>query len=345
MFKKNTLIIFMTLLMCITSINLYAGGDRRNGTGGAQELLIPVGARGLALSGSNIAGLEGIESLYYNPAGLGVSKKSAEAMFSQLNYIADIGVSYAAVSMNFEGFGSLGFNFKTINFGDIPITTVENPQGTGSTFSPKFFTAGLTYSNALTDRIRVGVTVNLITEKIVTTSASGMAFTAGVQYNGIAGVEGLKMGVVLKNIGPQMKYDGADLLRYASDNAALRGQQYYKLDAASFELPSQLELGLAYERTFTEDFKGLLATSFENNNFSNDEYKLGGELNYKNTFFVRGGYVYTKEGADNVDQKIFGATYGAGVNISSGVDITVDYAYREATYFNANHMFSIKLGF
>ncbi|MGE5496460.1 MAG: PorV/PorQ family protein [Syntrophothermus sp.] len=345
MFKKNTLIVMLILLMCIASANIYAGGDRRNGTGGAQELLLPVGARGLALNGANVAGLEGIEALFYNPAGLGVTKKNAEALFSHQSYIADIGISYAAVSMNFEGFGSLAFSVKTINFGDIPVTTVENPAGTGSNFSPTFFTTGITYSNALTDRIRVGVTVNLISEKIVTTSASGVALNAGVQYNGIVGLEGLKLGVVLKNIGPQMKFDGPDLLRYATDGSALRGQQFYKIDGASFELPSQLELGLAYEKNIAEDFKGLISTSFTNNNFSNDEYKLGAEVSYNNTFFLRGGYVYTKEGADNIDQQIFGPTFGGGINISGSLDIAVDYAYKQVKYFDGNHIFSVRLGF
>lgn len=345
MFNKNTFVLVITLLLFISAANIYAGGDKRNGTGGAQELLLPVGARSLALGGSNVAALTGIDALNYNPAGLGVTKSSAEAMFSHMTYIADIGLSYAALSVNFEGFGSIGFNVKTLDFGDIPITTVETPEGTGSTFSPSFVTVGLTYANAITDRIRVGITANLISEKIVNTTASGMAFTAGVQYNGIAAVEGLKMGVVLKNIGPQMKYSGPDLLRKALDETSMRGQQFYTIDAASFELPSQLELGLAYEKAFADDFKGLISTSFENNNFSNDEYKLGGEIAYKNVLFLRGGYVYSRETASKSEQKLFDATYGAGVNLDAGVNITVDYAYRNVQYFGANHMITVKLGF
>jgi hypothetical protein len=345
MFKKNILIIILILSAAVFISNTYAGGDHRNGTGGAQELLIPVGARGLALSGSYVAGLQGIESLFYNPAGLGAMSNSAQAAFSHMSYIADIGISYAAVAVRFEGFGAIGFNVKTIDFGDIPVTTVESPYGTGATFSPTFVVAGLTYSNAITDRIRVGVTANLITEKIISTSATGLGFTAGVQYNGIAGVEGLQLGVALKNIGAQMKFDGPDLLRNATEQDASRGTQFYKIDAATFELPSQLELGLAYERSFTDDFKAVLSSSFVNNNFLNDEYKFGGEVGYADIFFIRGGYTYTKEGVDNIDEQLFGATFGAGFKIKTGVDITVDYAYRAARYFDANNMFSVILGF
>ena len=344
MFNNFTKILKMSLLSLFVVVEIFAGGGRRNGTAGAQELLIPVGARGLAFNGAYIAGLEGIEAIYYNPAGVGFSKMGTEAMFSHMTYIADIGVSFAAVTSNFEGFGTLGFSVKTLEFGDIPVTTEESPYGTGSTFSPTFVTLGLTYANSLTDRIRVGVNVNVVTEKIVRTSATGISFDVGVQYNSIAEVEGLKMGVVLKNFGPQMKFDGPDLVRKAIDPNSVRGEQFYMIDAASFELPSQLELGLAYEKRFAQDYKLIFATSFQNNNFANDEYKLAGEFAFQDMFFLRGGYSYAPE-ASNDEETIFGPTFGAGFNVNAGIDITVDYAYRWARYFDANHMFAFKLGF
>lgn len=344
MFKYTTTIIKIFLLTLLMLVDVFASGGRRNGTAGAQELLIPVGARGMAMRGAYISGLEGIEAIYYNPAGLGDLKFGTEAMFSQMSYLADIGVSYAAVATNFEGLGSLAFSVKSIDFGDIPVTTTENPYGTGATFSPLFVTLGVTYANALTDRIHVGVTVNVVSEKIMNTSATGVSFDAGVQYDGIAEIEGLKLGVVLKNFGPQMKFDGPDLLRQATANSGLRGTQFYKIDAAGFELPSQIELGLGYESTFADDFSAVLATSFQNNNFANDEYKIAGEIGYKDIFFLRGGYAFAPD-ATNDDENIFGPTFGAGFNVDAGINITVDYAYRTARYFDANHMFSVKLGF
>lgn len=342
--KKITIMSIITLLVFAVVIDATAGGGNRNGTAGAQELLIPVGARGLALNSSYISGLEGIEAIFYNPAGLGITKNSAEAMFSKMAYIGDIGVSYAAVSATFEGLGALAFSVKSIDFGEIPITTVEAPEGTGSTFSPNFVTVGITYSNSLTDRIRVGVNANVISERIIRSSATGISFDAGVQYNGLAGFDGLKLGVVLKNLGPQMKYDGPDLLRRAQDINSQRGNQYYKIDAASFELPSQLELGIGFERKFAEMYKFLISTSFQNNNFANDEYKLGGEFSFRDILFFRGGYSFVAN-VDDDEQKIYGFTMGTGLHIDVGVDINIDYAYRWARYFDANHMFSLKLGF
>ena len=46
-----------------------AGSGNRTGTGGASQLLIPVGARDLAMGGSTISTTYGIEALFWNPAG------------------------------------------------------------------------------------------------------------------------------------------------------------------------------------------------------------------------------------------------------------------------------------
>ncbi len=343
MYYKFTNLVKVFLLSFLIALEAFASGGKRNGTAGAQELLIPVGARGMAFNGGYISGITGIDAIYYNPAGLG-TLTGAQAMFSYMNYIADIGISYAAVGAGFGGFGSLAFSVKSIDFGDIPVTTTENPYGTGATFSPTFVTLGLTYANMISDRIKVGFTANLVTEKIVRTSATGFSFDAGVQYENLANIEGLKIGVVLKNFGPQLTFDGPDLLRTADAQNSLRGEQFYKIQSAGFELPSQLELGIAYEKHFSDDYSALIATTFQNNNFANDEYIVAGEFSFKDLLFLRGGYNYEPD-ASITEEQIFGATYGVGLKFNAGVDITVDYAYRTAHLFDANQMVSIKLQF
>lgn len=346
MSKKLIHILVIGLVLLCLTMESYAGGGRRNGTSGADELLVPVSARGLAMGGAYVSGMEGIDAIFYNPAGMGVSATTTEAMFSYMSYIADIGFTFAAVSANFEGFGALGFSVRTFDFGDIPVTTVQNPYGTGSTFSPRYVTIGLTYANSLTDRIRVGFNVNLITQEIQRSSATGVAFDAGVQYNGVAGVEGLKFGIVLKNLGPAMKFSGPDLLRSATDGNSFRnGSNFYSIEAAAFEMPSQLEIGIAYEKSFTDDYKAIFATSFQNNNFAHDEYHFAGEFGYDNLLFLRAGYSYVTEASGNDEEYLFGPTFGAGVNVETAVNVTVDYAYRHARYFDANHMVTVKLGF
>jgi len=347
-------IIAMAFLVLVSAVctTAYAGGENRVGTNAAPELLIPVGARDIALGGSSIATTSGIEAIYWNPAGLANASHSANAMFSHMNYIADIGVDYVAISGAFEGFGTLGFSLKSISLGDINVTTETSPDGTGQVISPTVLNLGLTYARLLTDRVSVGATFTFISERFDRVSATGFAFSAGVQYSGIGGVNGLSLGVAVKNIGPQMKFEGEGLLRQGDVNGSLRPSTFYQVTAASFELPSTIELGLAYKIDVGEQNALNVSGLFQNNNFSSDEYKLGAEYGYNDMFFVRGGYALSenaKNDALTVADKtshIFGFTAGAGIHYELGsMDFTLDYAYRAVEFFESNHVFSLKFGF
>ena len=90
-----------------------------------------------------LANITGLESIYYNPAGLDVYPQT-EAMFSYVNYLADINISYFAIGTTLGDIGSIGFDLKSFDFGDIPVTTENFPDGTGETYSPSFLTIGFT---------------------------------------------------------------------------------------------------------------------------------------------------------------------------------------------------------
>src|SRR3989304_9571400 len=112
MIKKLTIIFTVFLTITILTTNVFAGGGRRNGTAGAQELLIPVSARGLAMGGAYVSGITGLDAIFYNPAGFGGSDLGTEAMFSYMSYIADIGFSFVAVGVNVGDFVAVVFNVR-----------------------------------------------------------------------------------------------------------------------------------------------------------------------------------------------------------------------------------------
>jgi hypothetical protein len=337
-------VLVLLVVMWAAGGNVYAGRGDKAGTSAAPELLIPVGGRDLALGGASIATTRGVDAIYWNPAGLPRSNYSTEAMFSHMNYIADIGVEYMALSTKFEGFGSLGFSLKALSFGDIAITTEDNPDGTGELFSPTYVTVGLTYARLLTDRISVGFTTNLMSERVDRVSATGVAFSVGLQYSGFANVGGLNIGVAVKNIGPGMSFDGSGLLRQAIPGDVLRPSSQLKIEAATDELPSTIELGVGYTYSLEEQHNLTMSSVFQNNNFSDDEYKLGLEYDYDNTLFLRGGYDLAQETLE--DSYIYGLTAGAGVHYAfTGLDVTVDYAFRSVDFLQDNHIFAVRLGF
>ena len=194
------------LLLCAAMLLVTTTGvaqNQRIGTSAASELLIPIGARDLAQGGATIAASEGLESIHWNPAGVARMSGQAEGMFSTMSYIADVQVSYGAVGAKFGEFGSLALSLKSLNFGDIPVTTAEDPNGlSGATYSPSFLTIGLTYSRQITDAASVGLTAKVISETIARVASTGLAFDLGVQYRGLLNLSGLQLGITTPACAP-----------------------------------------------------------------------------------------------------------------------------------------------
>lgn len=339
---KKTLAVVLCLLL-LAAGSAWAGNPGRQGAAGATELLIPAGSRATALSGSMLAMVSGVEAIHWNPAGMVRTNGGVEVMFSNLQYLADINVNYLGVATKIGDVGSLGLFLRALDFGDIPVTTVDNPEGTGTTYSPTFLSGGLTFSRAFTDRIYGGATVKFVSETVERTSASGVAFDVGVQYFSEAG---LKLGVALKNLGPEMSFDGADMEYYVTlpDQEPGSRARPLKLSGASFELPSTLEMGVGYEYRASEQSVFNFAGTFQNSNFGSDALKFGVEFAYEDQLFLRGGYTALTQ--DNDSNNLYGPTVGAGVRLPvEGASISFDYAYRAADFFDANQWFTLKVGF
>lgn len=340
--RTISLITTVCLLMLLVVGSVMAGNIGRQGAAGATELLIPVGSRGTALGGSMIAMASGVDAIHWNPAGMIRQELGVDAIFSNSQYIADISLNYFAASVKLGDLGALGLSIRTLDFGDIPITTVDEPEGTGATYSPTYLSGGVTFSRAFTDRIYGGATVKFISESVERTTASGVAFDIGVQY--LSSV-GLRLGVTLKNLGPEMTYDGPDMEYYVPIPDQEQGSRArsLRLAGAGFELPATLEIGMGYEYKLTDDNRILIMGSFQNSNFGADVFKGGLEYSYNNVLFVRGGYSALSEGNEN---NIYGATVGAGLRIPiQGASISFDYAYRVTDFFDANEWFTLGVGF
>lgn len=335
------------IILLLATSSAFASGGNRTGTAGASQLLIPVGPRGIAMGESNLVTASGIEALYWNPAGVSHMTNNADVLFSYMDYIADIGVQYGAVAANFEGFGTVSFAVKSLSVGDIPVTTTTNPDGTGETFSPTQIVAGLSYSRMLTDAISVGLTANFVTETLGEVSASGVAFDFGVIYNNLADINGLSIGVVAKNFGTNMTFDGTGLYQVVAE-PPYGVNRYLSVQAAPFEMPFNFQLAAGYKRPLDEinslEFTGI----YMNNNFSPDEWKLGAEYGYNKMFFVRAGYQFASDPGESFGDSnyLYGFTAGAGFNYQvEGFSVKVDYAYRYAQFFSGNNVFALTLGF
>ena len=277
MIRQKTLICLIAAAFVLAVGNADAGDTGRIGTAAGQELRIPVGSYGTALGGSVLATVKGAEALYWNPSGLVFGDQKREVLFSYLDYIADMNMSYFGLTTKLRDDISIGVSTKVLSVGDIIVTTEDSPEGTGEVLQPRFSTVGLTYSQRLTDRISFGTTVKYIHEGIKRETANGLAFDFGFQYK--TQLQGFTLAVAMRNFGPDLKFDGADLERSVKLEDAIpsadpqASSRNFRTSLAPAELPTSVELGFAYEFFQGPMGKAVFSATFRNNNLATDEYQ------------------------------------------------------------------------
>ncbi|MDH3251627.1 MAG: PorV/PorQ family protein, partial [Ignavibacteria bacterium] len=151
------------------------------GTTAATFLEIPVGARAIGMGGAFVGSADDVTGLYWNPAGI-ARLPWREAIFSHSEWIVDMKFDYAALSLPMEGVGSLGFSFTSLTMADMPVRTVDRPEGTGELFSAGSFSVGLHYARNLSDKFAIGFTVKYIAEHIWNMEAEAFALDVGTIF-------------------------------------------------------------------------------------------------------------------------------------------------------------------
>lgn len=336
--------IWLTLVLFAALSAVYAGDAARVGTAAGTQLLVPVGARDLAMGGSNIANTNGVDAIYWNPAGLASMTSMATGVVSTMQLFNDIRVNYLGLGFKAGKLGVLGVSIKSMNFGDIKETTVTDPDGlSGRTFSPTFATAGLTYARMLTDRIQVGFNGKLIYESIPRASANAFAFDIGLQYHDLGNISGVDFGLVVKNIGTEMQYNGSAFTTQAVETGTSQSQFFNRLPSSD-ELPAKIELGVSYRNTVAENNNVIVSGVFENYNLGKDQFKFGAEYMFKELIALRGGYILVNDA--KTEDVEYNFTAGLGIHYQlNEVDFGFDYSYRNSQYFDGNNLFSLTFGF
>jgi hypothetical protein len=321
---------------------LIGGDESRIGTSGGNQVLVPVGARGIALAGSERVYSSGLESVYWNPAGL-ARAQNPTVLASSMDLFNDMGVNYFGASGNFDKLGMLGVTVKSIDMGDISVTTVDDMDGLGGgTFKPTLTTMGLTYANSFSDRAFFGVTGKIVYESIPRATASAFALDIGIQYTGLAGVDGLGLGLVLNNLGTDMHYEGSGLTSQGTTEDGI--SDFMNREASYDKLPSTYNMSLSYSVA-----GAILGMTYTSHNFSYDELNLGGEYTLNDMFHLRAGMTTPMLEEDSMvdGETLYSMNFGAGLKYSLyGVNLVVDYTMRnQSDSFNTSNVFSVGLVF
>ena len=348
------IILMATAVLMLSSMALGQGS--RMGTASSTQIQVVQGARYLS-GGGAAANAVGMDAVYWNPAGLALSENGVDAIFSNRQYIAEIDNNFFGVSVDFIGM-KMGVSVRTFNIGDIDETTVFQPDGTGQVFTPNFSILGATASKRLSDNTSVGINANFIRESFGRVAASGMAFDLGVQYKSLAGMEGLDAGFVLRNFGQPVKYDGEGLGVAASAVDGDRPVEYYKIDAAAYDLPFAFDMGLSYNIAGAN-----LGFTYTSNYYTTDEIKFKASydvglvavaVGFQQSSVAKDQDVMGQDTQkiDAVESSWYvnpsdGVSFGASLNLSqfTGMNMVLDYAMLPMADFDANQVIALRIGF
>ena len=358
---KSIIAIFL-LGVLVAPEAAFAGNPDRQGEAGAYELLLNPWARSAGLNGLVVSSITGVEAMRFNPAGIGRQYSKTEVIVSHAQYMVGTGLSMTAggLAQKIGKNGAIGLTLMSMNFGDIPLTTTNQPQST-TTFSPSFFNIGIGYSHMFRDKegnekISVGLAVRVVSESLTNASAMGVAFDAGVQY--VTGEnKQIKFGLALRNDGTKMKFQGDGL---AFVGVAPNGSTPLTVQerVAAFELPSLLHIGASYDFWFpgeTEKKEGKtnrlsINAMFTANSFARDQYGLGLEYAFREMLMLRTAFRYEGLMFDTGNAGTISSGFTAGMSVQipfkkgSSKKIAFDYAFELTREFAGTHSFSLRMG-
>jgi len=338
----------LTAVFLLPLASLYAGNPDRQGEAGAYELLMNPWARSAGLHSMPVSMVRGVEAMRLNVAGLSRINK-LEVQVGHAIYLqgTDLGMNALGVATKMGKNGALGISLMALDFGDIRETTVDQPEGTGATFSPSFFNLGIGYAYTFENKISVGFALRAVSQSISNLSAFGFAVDAGVQY--VTGEQdNFKFGIALRNIGTRMKFSGEGLatpVNIPGGNYELTLEQR----SASFELPSMLNIGVSYDFLIGDKNRVTALGNFTSHSFSRDQIGGGVEYALNEMFMLRAGYKLDVGDFPEAQAPVYtGLSAGASLDVpisreNKDLRLGIDYAYRATKIWQGTHNVSVRI--
>jgi|DewCreStandDraft_4_1066084.scaffolds.fasta_scaffold00022_260 hypothetical protein len=311
-----------------------AGKFEKVGAAGAQFLKIPIGARGTGMAGAFGSVVNDLTCLYWNPAGI-AKINDMSAHFSYSKWFAGFDHSFAAFAL------PLGDNFTTavqfISFGssNIPVTTIDNPNGTGTYYSAQDMAIGATFGGKLTDQFTFGLTLKYVSNEFTDLTATGIAFDIGTMYE--TGIMGIRLGFSIHNLGLQMRYSGQDLNTtrkiWESLNAAPLDAQYL---TSSYNMPLLFRASISSEIISDETNLLIGAFDFTTHSDTKEQFAIGAEYTWNKLLSVRAGY--------RIGHDQFNIAAGVGINyVGGGFAGQIDYSLNPTFDLGLVHRISVNL--
>lgn len=265
-------------------------------TEGAPFLLIPIGARALAMGQAVVAEQGGTEAVWWNPAGLARLEKREIAIH---HYKSIIGTGDAiSLAIPSSLLGVLTASVYILNYGEEEIT---GPGGVRlGAILPRNLVYAATYATPIGSRINAGLTFKIVQFRVDCTgaceglpvgTASSSAVDFGAQYALPAAP--LWIGLAVRNVGPRLQV---------------------KDQEQADPLPSRVQVGLAYQvRPLERQVKDLgvrvTADLIDELELTSPSARVGADVGWRDRAFLRAGYVFKEY--ENSEQ--YGPSIGIGI--------------------------------
>lgn len=305
-------------------------------------LSITSGARASAMGGAFVAVANDGSSMFWNPGGMAQLDKSTVS-FSNMNWFLDSQIQDASVVLSTGNAGNFALSVRSLNYGDIEVTTIANPEGTGEVFTPTDLSVAVSYSNFITDQFSIGGSTKFVQQKIWNESATGFAVDLGMFYR--SNFNNLRIGMSITNFGTDMQMTGDDL-RQAIDidesksgnNDRLEGY----LGTDSWPMPLLFKVGLAIDALDVPGHKIEVALDAKHPSDNSESIDVGLEYGFNDLIFLRGGYrsLFSSQIEDQ------GITAGFGLKYEiSGIGANFGTAYMTHEYLQDPILWTLEINF
>lgn len=163
-----------------------------------------IGARAIGLGGAYTAVAEGIDAVYYNPAGMGYSRER-EVGFTYHSLTLDRHLNSGAIIYPIRNESIITFSWINSYISDVPM--IDSDRNYYDDFSNSNNSFGLSFSKAFFEQLSVGGNLRYVQSKLDQINA----YTVGVDLGVIAKpLPQYSIGLTISDLGSNMQWDSSD---------------------------------------------------------------------------------------------------------------------------------------
>jgi hypothetical protein len=287
--------VILTVLVLVLPAVASAAFFEKVGTFAGQFMQIGTTARAAGMGAAYTAVADDAASVFWNPAGL-VNVRGSEFQLSHVDWPADIKLTSAVLAFKPRQIpGSFAISVRSLWLDPMLVRTAYQPEGNGQTFDAGSTSFGFTYSRFFTDKFSSGFTLNYLHMGLAETAVNSASADFGILYR--IGVRGLKLGMVIQNLGGKVNFDDREA-----------------------KLPTTFKVGASFNALNLGSQQLLASAEFQHPADAAERANLGVEYNLNNLFYGRAGYNL------NYDSDALAMGFGVAFNTGKTSQARLDYS-------------------